>query len=400
VVVRESRVGNGTVTVLRGPRTRIEQAIMFGAGGNAATHQLYGWSGGENGFTWTDGTEAALTFRNPRAPHGGFIEISATPFGPQRLIMKINGYTIWDQVIEYGLSAAYPFDAPDDDNLTLTLEVPDARWPGEPGGGRRIALAVRSVLVSSLTESAASIPQMRSAVEIDRTDDAAALQSAEAITNMPAAVLASQFEKLIGNCEFGFFQRRCGAEPISLLRFADSHPQQVYEGLMNEFAGLGDDLRVEPSDDFWGEWMTFDPRYDLRLHTFIKTGTIPHAKMLGREIARFRLLRDKLLDEVDGARKVFVVSWPGRLMRLAESVVFALALSRRAPSTVLFVARDVPDMAAGSVELWAPGVLRAHIREKASATTVEGIPLRAWLEICVNAWLLCRADRVGALAGQ
>ena len=82
-----------------------------------------------------------------------------------------------------------------------------------------------------------------------------------------------------------------------------------------------------------------------------------------------------------------------------ESMAFALALSRRAPSTVLYVATDVPDMAPGSVELWAPGVLRAHIRELATAQTLEGVPLRAWLEICVNAWLLCRADRAGTLAG-
>jgi hypothetical protein len=311
--------------------------------------------------------------------------------------MKVNGYTICDRVIEHGIVAAFPFDAPDDDRITLTLEVPDARNPNESAGTRRVALGVHSVLVSSLIEPAASIPQMRSAVEIDRTTDTAALMSAEAITGMPAAELASLFEKLIGNCELGFFQRACGAEPINLLRFANCHSPSVYQGLMNGFAGLGDDLRVEPSNDFWGEWMTFDPLYELRVHTFVKTGTIPHAKMLGREIARLRFLRDKLLDGVDNARKVFVMSWPGWLMPREECMAFALALSRRAPSTVLYVATDIPDMAPGSVELWAPGVLRAHIRELATAQTLEGVPLRAWLEICVNAWVLCRADRAGAL---
>jgi hypothetical protein len=381
--------------VLRGNRTRIEQAATFGAGGNAATHQLYGWSGPEDGFAWTDGVEAALKFRNPRAPHGGFIEISAAPAGPQRLIMRVNGQTLCDRVIQYGMAAAYPLDVLDDDSLTLTLEVPEAKKPSESGETRQLALAFNSVIVSSLAEPTASMPQMRSAVEIDRTDDAASLRSAEAITGIPPAMLAAQFEKLIGNCEFGFFQRACGAEPISLLRFSQGLPQQVYRGLMNEFVGLGDKLRVEPSHEFWGEWLTVDPLYALRLHTFIKTGTIPHDKMLSRETARLRFLRNKLLDEIDDARKVFVISWPGRLMARAESVAFALALSRRTPSTVLYVATDVPEMTAGSVELWAPGVLRGHIRETARSTTLEGVRLPAWLEICVNAWLLCRTDREG-----
>ena len=57
------------------------------------------------------------------------------------------------------------------------------------------------------------------------------------MSNLDAA-LVNHFESLGRGCEFGFLQRRAGAEPMGLLRFASMPLEGLIRGLQTQFAGI------------------------------------------------------------------------------------------------------------------------------------------------------------------
>src|SRR5208282_4332988 len=104
-----------------------------------------------------------------------------------------------------------------DGDITLTLELPDAAVPTEVATSpRHIALAVQSLVISSLVAPRQTVPRLTSEISLTAPDEKDLLSAAQATTGLPPATLAARFENLVGNCEFGFFQRKCGAEPLSL----------------------------------------------------------------------------------------------------------------------------------------------------------------------------------------
>jgi hypothetical protein len=55
------------------------------------------------------------------------------------------------------------------------------------------------------------------------------------------------------------------------------------------------------------EWMTREVRYDLRWHTFFRSGAISGPDLLNKERSRTTLLKRKLVDEIRGGSRIFVV---------------------------------------------------------------------------------------------
>lgn len=47
-----------------------------------------------------------------------------------------------------------------------------------------------------------------------------------------------RFESLGQNCEFGLLQRRCGAEPLGLLRFSSVRLERLIHGIRANFEGI------------------------------------------------------------------------------------------------------------------------------------------------------------------
>ncbi len=127
--------------------------------------------------------------------------------------------------------------------------------------------------------------------------------------------LLRQFESLGANCEFGLLQRRFGAEPLGLLRFAATRPRTLLILLRSEFEGVGDPaamtLLTNPRD--------FRLRHEssrLTLHTRLRPGpdTEPQA-VFARQCRHITFLRGKLLRDLREARKIFVYFRP----RLADT---------------------------------------------------------------------------------
>lgn len=117
--------------------------------------------------------------------------------------------------------------------------------------------------------------------------------------------LFMQFESLGDTCEFGIVQRRFGAEPISLLRWASIQPVDLMRALDTDMEGVGDAEHtiIEVSH---GEYVTRDKRYHMFSHTFTPETAEPVAKFTTQHLRRMKFLRKKLIEDLGSGEKILV----------------------------------------------------------------------------------------------
>ena len=114
------------------------------------------------------------------------------------------------------------------------------------------------------------------------------------------------------NCEYGFIQRQCKAEPISLLRWSGMPTTGLIDALACDFAGLMDSatgagvpLRVPYEERKW--WLTCG-RFELVAHTADNVVQFTVEQAAERIRGRLRLLARKLMEDIRGGEKIFVYS--------------------------------------------------------------------------------------------
>src|SRR5579885_2880091 len=212
-----------------------EVLIHFGAAGNGGAFCRSGWSQAEPRHTWTLGRESTLELPRPAQAGAYRLLIELGPFvfedklPAQRLAVLVNGTRVGDFVLsEVALiECAVPWPVvAGQDTVSIRFLHPDAAKPSEVSGAsdeREIAFAFERLHFSpALGEpvAAGAGPAMGS--------DAA----------LPPDQLMMRFESLGENCEFGLAQRRCGAEPLGLLRFASAPLEKLLAGLEGRFEGM------------------------------------------------------------------------------------------------------------------------------------------------------------------
>src|SRR5271157_2790486 len=87
--------------------------------------------------------------------------------------------------------------------------------------------------------------------------------------------LAALFESLGGGslnangwafgCEFGFWQRSLGVEPLGLLRWASIAPNDLLRGLDSGFAGVDDIADIEAREHTGSDWGITQRKYGMYL---------------------------------------------------------------------------------------------------------------------------------------
>ncbi len=117
--------------------------------------------------------------------------------------------------------------------------------------------------------------------------------------------LFMRFESIGDTCEFGIVQRRFGAEPISLLRWASTAPDMLVTALDNRFEGVGDAEYTIVAVSH-GEYTTRDRRYHMFSHTFTPESAAPQDEFFAQQCRRMQFLRRKLLDDLTQGEKIFV----------------------------------------------------------------------------------------------
>jgi hypothetical protein len=268
------------------------------------------------------------------------------------------------------------------------LSHPDAARPCDLGlgdDGRSLSLAVKRLRLSRL----------RSVQKGLRLQGAGgmALSQLQPTLGMAPNQLMLNFESVGDNCEFGLVQRRCGADPLGLLRFSDIHTQTLIHGLDAGFQdfGLAANVELRLEDKEPPEYFVHEKRYDIQYHTFRYRGDVDAEQLLAREPARLAFLVRKLLEALKDGNKIFVCK---RNIPLTEDEILPVyaALNAHGRNTLLWLVAAGARDAAGSVEVVMPGLLKGFLDRFAPYENAYDLSFESWLEVCANAWRLSRTE--------
>ena len=209
-------------------------------------------------------------------------------------------------------------------------------------------------------------------------------------------------EVLGDNCEFGLVQRRGGAEPLGLLRFAgiflpiEIRLEKLVAALERKFEGLAAEetitvyLAGEPGRR---EYLVRESAYDLMYHTYVSEGTVGLEEMREREIKRLRFLRRKLLEDLEAGEKIWV--WKSAATLDADQVQPLLQVLRSlGPNTLLWVVEGDERHRPGSIERLDRDFVKGYIERFAPYDNAPDIRPAAWFEVCQRTHHLCRPSPV------
>ncbi len=195
----------------------------------------------------------------------------------------------------------------------------------------------------------------------------------------------AQFENLGSNCEFGLVQRKFGAEPLGLLRWANMQPHWLVRALAERFSGVGTEEQTSIIM-LRNEYGAVDKRFKFGLHLRIRPDEAPPDRVLASQGRRLAFLRDKLLAELDGQEKIFVFS----CFRITDRELAAISarLSAYGPNLLLCVRAATDAHPAGSVEVASDRLVVGYSAQAALERRGRGwnIPFDDWLRFCETAW--------------
>ncbi len=226
--------------------------VQCSAGNFPSGFLVSGWAEPEPPHTWAIGPESVFDLRCPRVAGDRQIEFHVVPFvadpapATQQMNVFINGRQIGCENL-HG-PACLGFRLPhavfgDAERLTVRLRCPDATAPASVGNStdpRPLTFMFKEIRVRAVEPEVPFQRLLRHPAFTSRyTDSAADRAIVRGLTALSLAELALQFESLGINCLFGLFQRRCGVEPLGLLRFAGLHYPDLVDGIESAFNGIG-----------------------------------------------------------------------------------------------------------------------------------------------------------------
>lgn len=210
--------------------------------------------------------------------------------------------------------------------------------------------------------------------------------------------LVMHFESLGGRglgCEFGIFQRDCGAEPLGLLRWADMPYEGLARTLENRFAGVGAQEHTELFLTAVGggraEWCTRDRRDMMFMRAFMHEDEIGFDKMYVASCRRLQFLTRKLIDDLTTGAKIFVFRLTDRNLSDEELDRLHAAIRSYGDNMLLYVRYEDAAHANGTVELIRPGLMIGYMdRFKLSPSNELSAapPTASWLAVCKAAYAL------------
>lgn len=375
------------------------QAIEFGLQGDDTNHLGAGWSAAENGFRWMVAGESDLWLDNPGPGDAFVLQVELSPYcaaptlQSQRMTLVVRGRAIGHSVLNKGTRLAYRIPSEllaGKGPVRIVFQHPDAARPtdmGHASDSRQLALSIQHLRLLRVTGDLSEL--CLEGGEGITTDEL------EAQAGVPAAQFVLQFESLGDNCEFGLVQRRCGAEPLSLLRFANLWLADLVRAIETEFQGLGETENLEfwTDDSARNEYVVRDRKFSLIFHTFLYHGEVDETNLLLQQAARLKLLRRKLLEDLANGEKIFIVK-RNDVLREEEVLPLYAALNRYGHNTLLWVVPADEQHTPGSVERVLPGLLKGYIDRFAPYENAHDLSLDCWLKLCVNARRIAPAAHV------
>ncbi len=371
-------------------------AIQFGMEGDDETYLGAGWSGAEPGQRWMVGSESEVWLNHPGPGTEYTLQLDVSPYlsppalPSQRLTVVMRGQVVGRSVVTNRSNLSYRIPAEllaAPGPVRIVLQHIDAARPtdhGHPNDSRALSCSMRQVRLLRVIGDMSEL----------RLEGGAGITpiELEALVGMPAEQFLLQFESLGDNCEFGLVQRRCGAEPLSLLRFSNIMLNQLIHGIETGFEGLGDvdDLECWLGDRPRREYVLRAKRYGLVFHTFLYEGEVDQGTLVQQQAQRLKFLRRKLLEDLGNAEKIFVVKRNDPL-RQEEVLGLFSALNAHGRNRLLWVVPAEEGNEPGTVEQTMPGLLKGYVDRLAPSENAHDLSLEVWLQVCANAYALTRS---------
>ena len=354
--------------------------LSFGKDGNEANHLGIGWSGDEPGFRWMVGQASDIWLEHPGPGHDLILELDigvipgSAAETAQRLLVGVRNTGIAQVEIRRGGTIGFHIPAAlvaAPGPVRLLFVHPDFRRPMDVHGGtddrqlsfRPTALRLSRILPRILPRPAAS-----------------------GGAPPPPDQMITRFESLGDNCEFGLVQRRLGAEPLGLLRFAYIELILLLDALRSGFAVLGDPAKisvtVEGADR---EFIVRDEVYGITYHTFQSETQLTLDAVRSQQTARLNFLKRKILEDAASGEKIFVVK-RNEPLRPEEVLPLYAALNDLGRNWLLWVLPADAAHPPGTVETLLPGLLRGYIDRFAPPENAHDLSLSGWVAMCEAAW--------------
>ena len=205
------------------------------------------------------------------------------------------------------------------------------------------------------------------------TAKAAAPRATPLVASGPTeAERAARFESLGGGsnrddlwgygCEFGYYQRSLGLEPLHFLRWSSIPPAGLLEGLQDGFDGISDPERITLLENDDPIWNLVHSQYGIR---------IDHTGMFRRDrsaeqarrglVTHMSYLRDKFFEDLEQGGRILVYRTFDHVMPDAQLQAMAAAIAAHGPAQLLYVRLAAEGRTTGHVDRVLPNLLVGHI---------------------------------------
>jgi hypothetical protein len=207
--------------------------------------------------------------------------------------------------------------------------------------------------------------------------------------------LVLQFENIGDNCELGLVQRRAGAEPLGLLRFAGAPLRNLIRALNARFANIADPghIRIIAEHD---EYMVKLTKFDFTYHAHVTIGEMEPEALRQQQIRTVGFLAKKLIADLEHPSKILVFR-QNEPLPAGDLVDLRIALSAYGPGILLWVQEACPGHPPGSVEVADERMMVGYVRRLARRDAVPDLDLHSWMQVLRRAYGIFRHARDGRL---
>jgi hypothetical protein len=198
--------------------------------------------------------------------------------------------------------------------------------------------------------------------------------------------LVLQFESLGDNCEMGLVQRRVGAEPLGMFRFAGAPLGHLLRALRARFEGMADPahVRVQPEN---GEYMIKLTKYDFIYHADAKIGQADPEVLHQQQTRTVSFLVNKLIADLENPSKILVFR-QNETLSANDLVDLRLAVAAYGPSVLLWVQEARPGHPPGTVVVVDDTLMIGYVSRLASRQNVPELDVASWLTMLRRAYAM------------
>ena len=305
------------IGVMGGPQvgTQFGGWISFGESGNSKEVIGPGWSFQELAHRWMTGRFSVLALPMPPESNAAdfILMLRVTPYlangqiDGQRCTVVCGAETVAE--VKLALSSWIGFrisaQAVVSEKLSILFIHPDAGSPqafGIAPDSRELAIAVHEAVLLPVTEADELMGWRGKTGQFVSSD-----WRAQALAPDWKRI-ASTFQSMGQDCEFGLVQRQCEAEPLGLFRWSNIMLHGLIQSLRTEFSELTDEekLNIYPcsTGEYHGEYKSLNMIY----HTLVLADQNPDVDAVRRkESTRLKMMVRLFREDLEDGEKVFVL---------------------------------------------------------------------------------------------